>query len=283
MIDKNMRAFLIISVCLMIFSCGVSSNRVEENKNTNLAKNDSKPTTISSFEIVKEYKHDTAAFTQGLVFHNGFLYEGTGGSRTRGDDFSSSLRKIEVESGKVLQKRDLPNDVFGEGIVILGDKIYQLTWKEGIAYEYGLDDFKLIKEFRYSGEGWGLTSDGKNLFQSDGTHVIRVVNPENFETVRTISVFDEDGSPLMELNELEYVKGEIWANIWQTNRIVRIDPESGKLLGWIDLSKLVDDEMRKTPAADVLNGIAYDEKSDRLFVTGKLWSRVFEIKLSSIG
>ncbi len=277
-----MRAFLIISVCLMIFSCGVSSNRVEENKNTNLPGNDSKPTTVSSFEIVKEYKHDTGAFTQGLVFHNGFLYEGTGGSRTRGDEFSSSLRKIEVDSGKVLQKRDLPNDVFGEGIVILGDKIYQLTWKEGIAYEYSLDDFKLIKEFRYSGEGWGLTTDGTNLFQSDGTHVIRVVNPENFETVRTISVFDEDERPLMELNELEYVKGEIWANIWQTNRIVRIDPESGKLLGWIDLSKLVDDEMRKSPAADVLNGIAYDESSGRLFVTGKLWSRVFEIKLSSI-
>ena len=148
-----------------------------------------KAPSVSSFEIVKEYNHDTSAFTQGLVFHEGYIYEGTGGSKTRGDDFFSSLRKVELATGKVLKKRDLPNDVFGEGIVILNDKIYQLTWYAGIAYEYALEDFKLLREHRYSGQGWGLTTDGKNLFQSDGSHIIRVIAPEAFKTIRTIAVF----------------------------------------------------------------------------------------------
>lgn len=278
-----MRLFLLVTMSLMIFSCGVSDNGANSRTNSNESKPDPKPVTFSSVEIVKEYKHDSGAFTQGLVFHNGFLYEGTGGSATRGDEFSSSLRKVEIDTGKVLQKRDLPKDIFGEGIAILKDKIFQLTWHAGIAYEYSIEDFKVQREHRYSGEGWGLTTDGTNLFQSDGTHVIRVVDPENFKTVRTISVFDESGKPLMQLNELEYIKGEIWANIWQTSRIVRIDPDDGKLLGWIDLGKIVGDEIKRTPDADVLNGIAYDAASDRLFLTGKLWSRMFEVKLTAVG
>jgi glutaminyl-peptide cyclotransferase len=232
-----------------------------------------------TYEIVNTYPHDPKAFTQGLVYHNGFLYEGTGGSRARGDDFYSTLRKVEIESGKVLQNHNLPDDYFGEGITILGDKIYQLTWREKTAFVYDLNDFKLLREFRYAGEGWGLTDDGTNLIMSDGTHIIRFVNPENFETLRTIAVMDERGRPQMNLNELELIKGEIWANVWEDETILRIDPASGKILGKIDMEKLAKEQMRSSPKADVLNGIAYDEAGDRIFVTGKRWSKLFEIKV----
>jgi glutamine cyclotransferase len=178
--------------------------------------------------------------------------------------FFSSLRKVDFLTGKVLQKHDLPREYFGEGITILGDKIYQITWKEMTAFEYDLKDFKLLREMRYSGDGWGLTNDGTNLIMSDGTHVIRFVNPQDFKTVRTIVVNDEKGKPVIELNELEYVKGEIWANIWQTGWIVRIDPANGKLLGRIDMNKLADEEQDQNKQADVLNGIAYDAAGDRL-------------------
>jgi glutamine cyclotransferase len=230
------------------------------------------------YEIVKTYPHDAKAFTQGLQFHDGVLYEGTGGKQD--DPYTSSLRKVELETGRVVQKHDLAPEYFGEGITILNDKIYQLTWREMTAFEYDLKDFKLLREIRYSGEGWGLTNDGTNLIMSDGTHVIRFVNPQDFKTVRTIVVNDEKGRPLMQLNELEYVKGEIWANVWETGWIVRIDPATGKLLGRIDLDKLADEEQSKNRKADVLNGIAYDAASDRLFVTGKLWSRLFEVKVN---
>jgi glutamine cyclotransferase len=234
---------------------------------------------VYTYEIVKTYPHDAKAFTQGLIFYNGFLYEGTGGRRSQ-ERFYSSLRKVEIESGKVLQKIDLADPYFGEGITILNEKIYQITWQENTAFVYDLNDFKLLKELKYSGEGWGLTHDGANLIMSDGTHVIRIVNPETFETIRTITVLDEKGKPVMEINELEYVKGEIWANIWQEGWIIRIDPASGKLLGRIDLRKLADEQMGKSSSADVLNGIAYDAAADRIFVTGKLWSSLFEIKIT---
>lgn len=230
-----------------------------------------------NYEIVKTYPHDPTAFTQGLEFRDGVLYEGTGGKE--GDNFYSSLRKVDFASGKVLQKYDLPREYFGEGITIFNDKIYQLTWREMTAFVYDLN-FKKTGEFRYAGEGWGLTHDGTNLIMSDGTHVIRFVDPEDFKTVRTIVVKDENGKPVMQLNELEFVKGEIWANIWQSGWIVRIDPKDGKLLGRIDLNTMVDDEQSKNRRADVLNGIAYDASADRLFVTGKQWTRLFEIKVN---
>jgi glutamine cyclotransferase len=214
-----------------------------------------------------------------LEFHDGVLYESTGGKN--GDAFFSSVRKVDYTSGKVLFKHDVPREYFGEGITILGDKVYELTWREMTAFEYDVKDFTLLREIRYSGEGWGLTNDGTNLIMSDGTHVIRFVNPQDFKTIRTIVVNDERGQPVMELNELEYVKGEIWANIWRTGWIVRIDPATGKLLGRIDLKSLADDEQEKNRRADVLNGIAYDPANDRLFVTGKLWSRLFEIKVNA--
>lgn len=278
-----MRFYLIFFTLLLSLSCNDEPARSDMNLtvntiNTNSAKSSSN-VPVYTYDIVKTYPHDAKAFTQGLIFHDGFLYEGTGGKRARGDDFYSSLRKVEVETGKVLQKYDLADSFFGEGITILNDKIYQVTWQEQTGFIYDLNDFKLLKEFRYSGEGWGLTNDGTNLIMSDGTHIIRFINPETFETVRTIVVSDEKGKPVMELNELEYIKGEIWANIWQEGWIIRIDPASGKLLGRIDLTKLADGEMKKDRAADVLNGIAYDAQNDRIFVTGKKWRQLFEIKV----
>lgn len=271
----NMRFSILILFVLLMFSCNGSSGNNSVITTTNTTTTNSVPS--YGFEVVKEYKHDKEAFTQGLVVHNGFFYEGTGGDKT--DDFDSSLRKVEIESGKVLQKFDLSDDYFGEGIVILNDKIYQLTWREGVCFVYNLADFKLHREFKYNGEGWGLTTDGTSLIMTDGTQIIQFKNPETFETTRTIVVNDENGKPVFRLNELEYIKGEIWANVWQTGKIARINPADGKLLGWIDLSKLVEEQQRKSDDADVLNGIAYDATNDRLFVTGKLWRSVYEIKL----
>lgn len=268
-----MRILILITLCLMA-GCGSNPPAANTNKaaNTSTAR-----VPAYTFDIVKVYPHDPKAFTQGLLFLNGFLYEGTGGRGT--DTFRSSLRKVEVETGKVLQKHDVAPEYFGEGIAVIGDKIYQLTWREHTAFVYNLADLKPQKEFKYAGEGWGLTSDGSKLYMSDGTHVIRVVDPVNFETTSTIVVNDERGNPLMQLNELEWVKGEIWANIWQKGTIVRIDPQSGKLLGRIELDSIVKQEQADNDEADVLNGIAYDEATDRLFVTGKLWKRLFEIKI----
>ena len=275
-----MRFYFFLCIVLIAVSCGGANNsNINSKANGNTAKTpDVVP--VSTYEIVKTYPHDPTAFTQGLVLHDGVFYEGTGGSKTRGDDFYSSLRKVDVETGKVLKKFDLAPDLFGEGITIFNDKVYQLTWRDHVAYQYDLNDFKLIKEFRYSGEGWGLTEDGTNLYMSDGTHVIRVLDPETFETIRTIAVQDEKGRPLMKLNELEWVKGEIWANVWETGWIVRIDPKTGKLLGRIDLNTLADKEMDADVRADVLNGIAYDAATDRIFVTGKKWKHLFEIKVN---
>lgn len=277
-----MRLYFIFFVFLFTLACDDKANHSKTNlnapdkTNTNLSKNAAIVPTYT-YEIVNTFNHDAKAFTQGLVFHKGFFYEGTGGRKD--DNFHSSLRKVEIETGKIVQKFDLSGEYFGEGITIFGDKIYQITWREKKAFVYDVNDFKLLGEFKYSGEGWGLTHDGANLIMSDGTHVLRVVNPETFETVRTIVVLDEKGKPVMELNELEYVKGEIWANVWQEGLIVRIDPSSGKLLGRIDLEKLADEQMDKNRDADVLNGIAYDEAADRIFITGKKWKNVFEIKV----
>jgi glutamine cyclotransferase len=275
---------LLTFLFLTLASCnGSSSNSDNSNKvNNNVSSTTPKPNAgvvpVYSYEIVKTYPHDGKAFTQGLVFHNGVFYEGTGGYRNRDDHFSS-LRKVEIESGKVLQKVDLAVDYFGEGITIFNDKIYQLTWQEKTAFAYDLSNFTLLKRFNYAGEGWGLTNDAQNLIMSDGTHILRVINPETFETVRTITVLDEKGKPIVRLNELEYIKGEIWANVWQEGWIARIDPASGKLLGRIDLEKLADEQADKDEDADVLNGIAYDASADRIFITGKKWKKLFEIKI----
>jgi glutaminyl-peptide cyclotransferase len=289
-----MRFFLMILFTVFAVSCKTEAPANGSNVKVNSVANANKPANLPNqtadkipvytYEIVNTFKHDPKAFTQGLVFHNGFFYESTG---EYGD---SSLRKVEIESGKVLQKKDLSEDYFAEGMTIMNGKIYQITWREFTGFVYDLNDFKLLREFRYQGEGWGLTNDGKHLILSDGTHVIRFFDPETFQLVRTISVFREDGKPLLDINELEYVKGEIWANIWRAdnpeilgkpNHIVRIDPNSGKILGWIDLGNISPEDVRRDPSSNTLNGIAYDEANDRIFVTGKNWRNLFEIKLKA--
>lgn len=276
-----MRLYFLILILALTFSCkNETGNALKPNLNTNCKTPKSSVGTLPVFcyEVVNTFKHDPKAFTQGLAYFDGFLYESTGHYER------STLRKVELETGKVLQKYDLPGTVFAEGMTIFNGKIYQISWREGLAWQYNLEDFKMIKEFRYAGDGWGLTNDGTNLFMSDGTHIIRVVNPENFETIRTIPVLREDGLELNNINELEWVKGEIWANIWHSekinlpNRIARIDPNTGKLLGWINLDGISPEDVARDPE-NTLNGIAYDEKTNRIFVTGKNWKNLFEIKL----
>ncbi|MBK7993346.1 MAG: glutaminyl-peptide cyclotransferase [Blastocatellia bacterium] len=224
-----------------------------------------------TYEIVNSWPHDIDAFTQGLIFHEGVLYESTG---LQG---MSSLRRVELETGKVQKKIDVPNPYFAEGMTIFQGKVYQLTWTHNKGFVYDLGSFEKEKEFSYSGEGWGLTNDGKSLILSDGTNKIRFIDPFTFEVLKTITV-KEGQMPITSINELEYIKGLIYANIWQTDRIVIIDPNSGDVTGSIDLTGLLSPTDRAMNP-DVLNGIAYDSAKDRLFVTGKLWPKIFEIKL----
>ena len=224
-----------------------------------------------TFQVVHAYPHDAEAFTQGLFIHDGFLYEGTGLNGR------SSLRKVNLETGAVVRKVELPAELFGEGIALVGGEIYQLTWQSQVGFVYSLGDFKLVRQFTYPGEGWGLTTNGSELFLSDGTAEIRVLDPQSMKEKRRIKVHDGD-TPIDQLNELEWVDGEIYANIWQTNRISRISPQTGKVLGWIDLTGLLS-PMYHLEEGAVLNGIAYDAKTRRLFVTGKLWPRLFEIRV----
>jgi glutamine cyclotransferase len=230
------------------------------------------PARTDGYRIVHVYPHDPNAFTQGLVYVDGKLYESTGLNGR------SSLRMVDLSSGQVLQRYDLPTEYFGEGLTNWGSDLVQVTWKAGTGFVYDQFSFALRRTFHYEGEGWGLTRDEKALILSDGTSIIRFLDPKSFREVKRISVHDGSGHPVMELNELEYIHGEIYANIWQTDKIVRISPLAGTVLGWIDLSGLMD--KRGLAASDaVLNGIAFDSKADRLFVTGKLWPKLFEIKV----
>ena len=224
-----------------------------------------------TFKIVQEFPHDPTAFTQGLIYHNGFFYEGTGLNGR------SSLRKVQLETGKVLQRVNLDSQFFGEGITLFKNEIVQLTWESQVGFIYNLSDFRFLREFSYPGEGWGLTTHGNEIFMSDGTPEIRVLDGETLKEKRRIKVHDGNAA-INELNELEFVEGEIFANIWQTDRIARISPQSGKVVGWIDLTGLLTSVYRREEGA-VLNGIAYDSAHKRLFVTGKLWPRIFEIQL----
>ncbi len=223
------------------------------------------------YQLVHVFPHDPDAFTQGLVFHDGKLLESTG------EEGRSSLRRVELETGKVLQKVDVPEPYFAEGITLLKGKIYQLTWQHEVGFIYDAWTFEKIGKFNYQGEGWGLANDGQSLILSDGSNRIRFLDPDNFQVRKTIAVVDGT-SPVQEINELEYVQGEIYANIWHANRIARIDPQTGRIVGWIDLTGLLaPGEVHDEEA--VLNGVAYDETNSRLFVTGKLWPKLFEIRL----
>jgi glutaminyl-peptide cyclotransferase len=226
---------------------------------------------IYGYRVVHAFPHDPAAFTQGLFYLDGYLYEGTG---LYG---SSTLRKVKLETGEVIERHDLPAQYFGEGIVNWGPLIVELTWQNGVGLVYRRDGFALEKSFPYAGEGWGATQDGQHLIVSDGSSALRYWDPVTYREIRRLAVTD-GGSPVEKLNELEYVRGEIYANIWQTERIARISPATGHVTGWIDLDGLLTAADR-TARVDVLNGIAYDAQRDRLFVTGKLWPKLFEIKV----
>ena len=233
------------------------------------------PVTNYTYQVVNTYPHDPRAFTQGLLFHDGKLLESTG---LYGQ---SSLREVDLATGAVLRKWAVPSQFFAEGLALLDGKLYQLTWKEGTAFVYDLNadpkSFRKAGEFSYSGEGWGLATDGHWLIMSDGTSSIRFLNPATFAVDHSIQVL-KDGAPQDRLNELEYVKGEIYANIWQTDWVARIDPASGRVAGMVDFSYLLPAADRTT-TTDVLNGIAYDPAGDRLFVTGKNWPKLFEVRL----
>ena len=221
-----------------------------------------------TYSVVNVYPHDEAAFTQGLVFEDGFLYEGTG----LWDQ--STLRRVELETGNITQLYSLPDNLYGEGITIFEDRIIQLTWKSGKGFVYDRSSFDLLQEFEYPTQGWGITHNGSVLIMSDGTANLYFLDPETFQTTGQVEVYDEE--PVTSLNELEYINGRVYANIWKKDRIAIINPETGNVTSWIDLSGINDAE--KT-SENVLNGIAYDQNGDRLFVTGKRWSKLFEIEL----
>ncbi len=231
----------------------------------------SQPDTIYTYRIVNTYPHNSNAFTEGLLFDNGYLYESTGRYG------SSSLRKVDLTTGDVVQVRNLPAAYFGEGITVYDDNIIQLTWQSRTGFVYNEDSFNLLRQFTYPTEGWGLTYDGGRLIMSDGTSILHFLNPETLQSIGEIEVRDND-KPVKNLNELEYVNGKVYANVWKTDRIAIIEPDDGRVTGWIDLSGLLQTQAF-SGHVDILNGIAYDSQEDRLFVTGKLWPFLFEIKL----
>lgn len=226
---------------------------------------------LYTYRIVNTYPHDSLAYTQGLIFKDGFLYESTGRNG------ESSLRKVRLETGEVIQNQAVDAKYFAEGLTDWRNRLLQLTWKDGLGFVYDLTTFKRVSTFNYTGEGWGLTHDDTRLILSDGSSTLRLLNPDTFRETGRINVRDR-GQPVLQLNELEFIKGEIYANVWQTDRIARISPASGAVLGWIDLRGLMPN---RTPGDmdAVLNGIAYDAAGDRLFVTGKWWPKLFEIRL----
>ena len=226
---------------------------------------------VDSYRVVKAYPHDSQAFTQGLIYLDGHLYESTGLNG------HSTLREVDLESGRVLKEIEVPQQYFAEGLTNWGSTLIQLTWKKNVAFVYDRATFRLLKTFHYPWEGWGLTQDGKHLIMSDGSEMIHFLDPDTFKQVRGIRVTDR-GKPVQNLNELEYIHGEIYANVWMSNRIARISPSTGKVLSWIDLSGILP-SVEVTGEGAVLNGIAYDAAHNRLFVTGKDWPRLFEIQV----
>lgn len=266
-------AALAVIVALLIFASMRSSPKGESDGAAV-----SKPTTASdgrarqvSYEVVNSYPHDPASFTQGLLWHGGGFYESTG------QYGQSKLRRLEFPSGKVLKEVNLTPDLFGEGLALVEGRLIQLTWTSHRGFVYDLDTFRLLQEFRYDTEGWGLTYNGKNLVLSDGSSDLFFLDPQTFKVIRKLAV-RMNGQPILELNELEFIDGEIWANVWQTDLILRIDPTTGQVTSFLDLKGILAPS-DKTGREDVLNGIAYDAEHKRIFVTGKLWPRIFEIRV----
>ncbi len=255
---RNVLVALILATCIgCLPSCPNDPTPIEAERYT--------------YDVVESFPHDPQAFTQGLVYENGILYEGTG---IQG---ASSLRRVTLETGEVMDSVPLADEYFGEGVAVLPDRIVQLTWQSHIAFVYDKATLALLDDFTYTGEGWGLTFDGEHLIMSDGTATLRFLDPETYQEVRRVTVYDDEGF-VRRLNELEAIDGRIYANVFQTDRIARIDPETGEVVSWIDLAGILEPDMR-TGNEDVLNGIAYDAQNDRLIVTGKRWPLMFHIDL----
>ncbi len=267
-----MRILLILCVVCLV-SCNYVTTPIPHLSSANNSPSapDAEPASQFTFTIINTYPHDASAFTQGLVYADSIFYEGTGLFG------ASSIRKVSPKTGDVLQVRNNASAFFGEGITIFNDKLYQLTWQSQTCFVYDKDTFEIVGQFSYSTQGWGLTHDGTSLIMSDGTANIYFRDPTTFAETKRIQVADETG-PIRNLNELEYIKGAIYANIWLTDRIAKIDPQTGRVISWIDLTDLLPQNERKNTDA-VLNGIAYDPQTDRLFVTGKWWPKIFEIQL----
>jgi len=261
---------LIICLVLHLLLLSTCSQPDSESGTTNLPPD----TTNFSFEIVESLPHDPEAFTQGLVFHRGYFYEGTGLYGR------SSLRKVVPQTGEVARIHLMDESLFGEGIALLDDRIIQLTWRSNTGFVYDRDNFETIGTFSYTTEGWGLTFDGECLIMSDGSATLYFLDPKDFTEIKQVTVHDANG-PVCNLNELEYIYGEIFANIWKTDVIARIDPETGWVRGRIDLKGILNLE-GIYGRVDVLNGIAYDSQKDRIFVTGKLWPKLFHIELLTV-
>lgn len=266
----SMKYFLfgaLMSSAVLIVSC--SGNTDTESDNT--APKSS--VTAISYTVAGVYPHDTSHFTQGLTFYNGQLLEGTGNYG------GSKLVQLDLKTGKSTKEVDLAKEYFGEGITILHDTIYQLTWKENVVFAYTAKDFKKAKQFSINTEGWGITNNGKELIVSDGSSNLYFYDPSTFRLLRTQGV-TEDGSPAVNLNELEYINGYVYANQWQYNYILKIDPNSGQVVGKMDLSELNNRALAKNPSADVLNGIAYNPDTKKVYVTGKDWPEIYELQFN---
>jgi glutamine cyclotransferase len=261
-------AVLVVGLLGLLFLRESPPARNQPAGNTNAASGNARKV---GYDVVASYPHDPEAYTQGLVWHDGGFFESTGLYQ------HSTLRRVEFPSGKVVRSISLAPDLFAEGLALADDRLIQLTWKSGRGFVYEMGSFKLLREFSYDTEGWGLTYDGKNLIMSDGSSSLFYLDPNTFRAVKRLDV-TMNGSPLENLNELEYFNGEIWSNVWMTDVIVRIDPESGKVSSYLDMKGLLPANQRRD-SDDVLNGIAYDSGSGRIFVGGKRWPLLFEIKL----
>jgi glutaminyl-peptide cyclotransferase len=260
------RLVLVLGLALLSFQCQAGANG-------DRPANTPTPAVVPKYgyQIVNIWPHDSNAFTQGLILVDGKLLESTG------QEGHSSLRSVELETGKILKKVAVPEPYFAEGIAVLNGKVYQLTWQHQLGFIYDSQTFEKVGQFNYNGEGWGLTTDGKSLILSDGSNRLRFIDPSNFQVTKTITVLDGK-TPVNQLNELEFVQGEIYANIWHNDKIAIIDPQSGHVNSWLDLTGLISKEEVQDPEA-VLNGIAYDQANNKLFVTGKLWPSLFEIRV----
>ncbi|HMM67474.1 MAG TPA: glutaminyl-peptide cyclotransferase [Dokdonella sp.] len=262
--------FLSIALVLPVWTC-MASPASAQVAGAPLVTEAARPPAVLEYDIVRSYPHDRTAFTQGLIFRDGFLYESTGLNGR------SSLRKVVLDSGEVVQRETVPMEYFAEGLTDWKDRLVQITWQSARGLVYDLKSFKQSGSFTYAGEGWGITQDGKRLIMSDGTANLRFLDPDTYAETGKLEVTYQ-GKPLANLNELEFVRGRIFANVWQSNSIVVIDPQDGRVTAQIDLPNLLSAQDR-TGGVDVLNGIAYDARHDRLFVTGKMWPKLFEIRL----